>query len=105
MIIDSHCHLHEPTFTDLRGTLTRAIDHDVWGIIAVGSDPTTNARTLEVAGHHGKAIWPCLGCHPEWTRLTDAAVDEGRLPRSAALGRKPLPNFAWARNTRDASNS
>src|SRR3990170_2830649 len=76
MMIDSHCHLHEPVFRDLRGTLTRAIDHDVWGIIAVGCDPATNAKTLEVAGHHGKAIWPCLGCHPEWTSVTDTQMEE-----------------------------
>jgi len=97
MMIDSHCHLHEPVFRDLRGTLTRAIDHDVWGIIAVGCDPGTNAKTLEVAGHHGKAIWPCLGCHPEWTGVTDAQVEEvehqvgEHHSRLVALGEVGLP--------------
>ncbi len=97
MIIDTHCHLHEPVFTDLRSTLNRAIDHDVWGVIAVGCDPATNAKTLRAAARHGKAIWPCLGCHPEWTRLTDAAVDEVERQvaehhsRIVALGEVGLP--------------
>ena len=97
MIIDSHCHLHEPVFTDLRGTLMRAIDHDVWGIIAVGCDPATNMKTLEVASQHGKAIWPCLGCHPEWTGLGDEAVVEVERQvtelhsRIVALGEVGLP--------------
>lgn len=97
MIIDSHCHLHEPTFTDVRGTLTRAIDHEVWGVIAVGCDPATNARTLEIAGQHGKAVWPALGCHPEWTGLSDAQVDEVERQvtehhfRLVALGEVGLP--------------
>ncbi|MBI4588092.1 MAG: TatD family hydrolase [Candidatus Rokubacteria bacterium] len=97
MIIDSHCHLHDSVFSDLRATLTRAIDHEVWGVIAVGCDPATNAKTLEAATHHGKAIWPCLGCHPEWTRLTDAAVEEVESQvvqhhsRIVALGEVGLP--------------
>ena len=97
MIIDSHCHLHDPIFTDLRETLTRAIDHDVWGVIAVGCDPATNAKTLKAAAQHGKAVWPCLGCHPERTALTDAAVDEVERQvaehhsRIVALGEVGLP--------------
>ena len=50
MIIDSHCHLHDPAFEDTRGAVTRATEHDVWGVVAVGCDPDTNRRTLEAAG-------------------------------------------------------
>lgn len=100
MIIDSHCHLHDPIFTDLRGALTRAVDQDVWGVIAVGCDPDTNAKTLEVARHHGKGIWPCLGCHPEWTELTEKAVVEVERQvtehhsRIVALGEVGLPWYS-----------
>ena len=31
MIIDTHCHLHDPAFADIRETLSRALAHDVWG--------------------------------------------------------------------------
>jgi TatD DNase family protein len=76
VIIDTHCHLHDPVFGDLRGTLARGLARDVQGIIVVGCDPATNLKTLEVAGRHSKVIRPCLRCHPEWTHLSDADVEE-----------------------------
>ena len=36
MIVDSHCHLHDPAFADVRGTVIRATEHNVWGAVAVG---------------------------------------------------------------------
>src|SRR5262249_28728285 len=71
MIIDSHCHLHDPAFEDTRGVVTRATEHNVWGVVAVGCDPETNLRTLEAAATNGKAVWPALGFHPERADLTD----------------------------------
>src|SRR3989442_13591628 len=71
MIIDSHCHLHDPAFADLKETLRLSMAHDVWGAIAVGCDPETNAQTLEAAAAAPKAAWPCLGFHPDRTELTD----------------------------------
>src|SRR5436309_13601694 len=70
MIIDSHCHLHDPAFADLKETLRLSMAHDVWGAIAVGCDPETNAQTLEAAAAAPKAVWPCLGFHPDRTVLT-----------------------------------
>src|SRR3989441_10000062 len=71
MIIDSHCHLHDPAFADLKETLRLSMAHDVWGAIAVGCDPETNAQTSEPAAAAPKAVWPCLGFHPDRTELTD----------------------------------
>ena len=42
MIIDSHCHLHDPAFADVPETLRVALAHDVWGVVGVGCDPETN---------------------------------------------------------------
>ncbi len=100
MIIDSHCHLHDPAFEDIRGMLARSAEHGVWGAIAVGCDQATNARTLDAATANGKAIWSALGFHPEWHQLTDedlARVEEqvaahhGRL---VALGEIGLPWYS-----------
>ena len=97
MIIDSHCHLHDPAFAALRETLTRALEHDVWGVIGVGCDPETNERTLQAAAQHGKAIWACLGYHPERVQLDDEALEqvEGQVAahhsRIVALGEVGLP--------------
>jgi len=97
MVIDSHCHLHAPEFADLRETLSRALTSDVWGVVAVGCDAVTNAATLAAAASAPKAVWACLGLHPEWTGLTGADVDrvEAQLAehhsRAVALGEVGLP--------------
>ena len=75
MIIDSHCHLHDPAFEDLRGVLARAGEHDVWGVVAVGCDEESNTRTLEAATSNGRTIWPALGFHPDWMQLTDPDLE------------------------------
>jgi len=73
MIIDSHCHFSE--FGDLRETLRTALAHGVWGVVAVGCDAETNARTLAAAAAAPKSVWACLGFHPDWTQLTDEDLD------------------------------
>ena len=75
MVIDSHCHLHDRAFADLRETLRLSWTHDVWGAVAVGCDAETNAQTLAAAAAAPKSIWACLGFHPDWTRLTDEDLD------------------------------
>ena len=96
MIIDSHCHLHAAAYADPRDTLQVALTHGVWGVVAVGCDPATNERTLEAARALPKAIWACLGFHPEH-RLTDEDLerveDQVREHRGriVALGEVGLP--------------
>ena len=46
MIIDSHCHMHDPALPDALDTLRVAQSLDVWGIIAVGCDAESNERNL-----------------------------------------------------------
>lgn len=75
MIVDSHCHLHDPAFADVRAVLGRTVDTSVWGVVAVGCDFETNARTLAAAGLAPKAVWPAFGFHPDWPRLTDEDLD------------------------------
>lgn len=100
MIIDSHCHLHDPAFQDLREMLTRAIAHDVWGVIGVGCDPPTNERTLEAAAQNPKAIWACLGYHPEWRQLDGEALEQVEAQvrehhsRIVGLGEVGLPWYS-----------
>ena len=97
MIIDSHCHLHDPAFEDLRGSLARAAEHDVWGVVAVGCDQESNARTLEAATANGKSVWPAVGFHPDWTQLTDLDLERveaqvtAHHARLVALGEIGLP--------------
>ena len=100
MIIDSHCHLHDPAFEDTRGVVTRATEHNVWGVVAVGCDPDTNRRTVDAAAANGKAVWPAFGFHPERAELTDEdlAMVESQVAvyhaRLVALGEVGLPWYS-----------
>jgi TatD DNase family protein len=71
MMIDSHCHVHDRAYADLGEMLRVSVSHGVWGVVAVGTDPETNARTLEAATGYPKAIRPCVGFHPDRPELTD----------------------------------
>ena len=99
MIIDSHCHLHDAAYADLREALSRAFNFDVWGVVAVGCDHRTNARTLAAATAHAKAVWPAMGFHPEWA-LSDADLElvevqiTAEHPRLVALGEVGLPWYS-----------
>jgi TatD DNase family protein len=100
MIIDSHCHLHAAAFADPREALRVAMTYDVWGVVAVGCDPITNEQTLAAARTLPKAIWACLGFHPDWRQLTDQDLDqvEGQVRehrgRIVALGEVGLPWYS-----------
>jgi TatD DNase family protein len=96
MIIDTHCHLHDPAYRDIATTLTRARAHDVWGLIAVGCDAATNLCTLQAVSGNAKAVWPALGFHPEWklTRSDLEAVEQqihANHARLVAVGEVGLP--------------
>jgi TatD DNase family protein len=100
VLIDSHCHLHDPAFTDLHETLRLAHAHDVWGVVAVGTDPRANERTLAAAAQAPKAVWACLGFHPDRTELTDADLEvvEAQVAehhaRLTGLGEVGLPWYS-----------
>lgn len=100
MLIDSHCHLHDPAFEDLRGVLARAAEHDVWGAVAVGCDEETNARTLEIAASNGKTVWPALGFHPDRVELSERDLERVEAQVAAhhgllvALGEVGLPWYS-----------
>jgi len=100
MVIDSHCHLSDPVYRNVRETLGTAVTHDVWGVVAVGADPASNARTLEAAAVAPKAIWACLGFHPERTALTDEDLERVEAQvrehhaRIVGLGEIGLPWYA-----------
>ncbi len=100
MVIDSHCHLHDPAYADLGETLRVALAHDVWGIVAIGCDPASNARILAAAAAAPKSVWACLGFHPDWTHLTDEDLDqvEAQITRHhsrlAGLGEIGLPWYS-----------
>ena len=100
MIVDSHCHLHDPAFTDLPSALGRALQCDVWGVVAVGCDPASNRKTLQSAQAFPKAVWPAIGFHPDWPQLGEVELTEveaqlaAHHPRIVALGEVGLPWYS-----------
>jgi TatD DNase family protein len=108
MIIDSHCHLHDPAFADVGETLRVALAHDVYGIVGVGCDPATNAQTLALATRAPKGVWACVGFHPDWS-LTDADLEtvEQQLAehhgRIVGLGEVGLPWYSLEASSDSAS--
>ena len=96
MIIDSHCHLHDPAFADVRGTVIRATEHNVWGS---GRGRLRHGhQRAHAPGRRGnaKAVWPALGFHPEWklTREDLEAVEaqiHANHARLVAVGEVGLP--------------
>ena len=75
MLVDSHCHLHDPAFADVPDVLRVALAHDVYGVVGVGCDPTSNAQTVAAATKAPRGVWACLGFHPDWT-LSDADLEQ-----------------------------
>jgi TatD DNase family protein len=86
MVIDTHCHLHDPAYADLPETLRVALAHDVYGVIGVGCDPATNAQALAAIVKAPRGVWACLGFHPDWT-LTDEDLERVEQQVSEHHGR------------------
>jgi len=100
MVIDTHCHLSASAFDDPRSAVRAAHAQGVWGVVAVGSDPAANARTLTIAEAQSKSVWACLGFHPDRPELGDPELDavEAQIAqhhaRVVALGEIGLPWYS-----------
>ena len=101
MVIDSHCHLHDPVFANVPETLRLALAHDVYGVVGVGCDAVTNAQALAAAATGPRGVWACLGFHPDWT-LSDADLDRVEQQvhehhgRIVGIGEVGLPWYSLA---------
>jgi TatD DNase family protein len=101
MVIDSHCHLHDAAFADVPETLRLALAHDVYGVVGVGCDPSTNAQTLAAAVKAPRGVWACVGFHPDWA-LTDDELERVEQQvgehhgRIVAIGEVGLPWYSLA---------
>lgn len=99
-MIDTHCHLSDPVFTDLAATLDRARAREVSGVVAVGSDPASNLAVLSLAAQYPGEVWPALGFHPERLELGEADLEAveaqilGFRQDLVAVGEVGLPWYA-----------
>ena len=105
MIIDSHCHLHDPAFADAaRHASSRATELDVWGVVAVGLRPRhQRAHPRRWPPANAKAVWPALGFHPgvggahrRGPRAVEEQVDASTTRASSRWARSGCPGTASA---------
>jgi TatD DNase family protein len=64
MLIDTHCHIHEPDFPiDVETAIAAANAADVRKILVVGTDMASSDAAVEFAKNHDN-IWSVIGVHP-----------------------------------------
>jgi TatD DNase family protein len=88
-VVDTHAHLEE--LPDLPAALERAREAGVTAMVAVGSDPDSNRRVLELAAAYSGFVCPALGLHPGILNDSSPLDDhirfiEDNLSDAAAIG-------------------
>ena len=69
MLIDSHCHLHDPQFfsaEEAETCIKRAHEAGVEKIVCIGTDPQDSLVARDFAMKHEGVYWT-YGVHPEET--------------------------------------
>lgn len=82
MLIDTHCHVHEPGELTPDGILTRAHQAGVSQMLCVGTDETSSRLAVEFAEKHTEA-YAVIGVHPHDTKHGWAEI-----ARLASVGSK-----------------
>jgi TatD DNase family protein len=76
MLIDTHCHLNDPAFTDsLPDVLARARAAGIRRFIVPAYDQDSLARTAGLARQYPHEVYPAYGIHP-WYVREDTEVKE-----------------------------
>lgn len=84
MLIDTHCHLDFPDFDkDRKEVLVRAEDAGLKYLVNIGSDFSSNLKTLELAKSYPQ-VYAALGVHPHYAK----DVDENVLERIRELAKE-----------------
>lgn len=75
MLIDTHCHIHEPYKLPLDEVLQRAQDAEVQQMICVGTDEKSSQLAVSFAEEH-KDAFAAIGVHPHEAVHGCAAISE-----------------------------
>jgi len=62
-LTDTHCHIHEASYNDSEGVLSRAHEQGVDRLICVGTDEITSEEAVNFAKQHDN-VWSSVGLHP-----------------------------------------
>lgn len=73
MLVDTHCHIHEPYDLPVDEVLRDAHEQDVTQMICVGTSETSSKQAIEFAAKHEEAF-VAIGVHPHDTKDGYAAI-------------------------------
>lgn len=92
MLIDTHCHIHEPNYPlDIGDTLTRAHHAGVNQLICVGTSQQSSREAVAFAAQH-EHIFAAIGVHPHETKDGWEEII-GLAPHAVAIGEIGLDYF------------
>lgn len=94
MLIDTHCHIHEPYDLPLAEVLALAKDDGVRQMICVGTSEESSRKAIAFANEHNEAF-ASIGVHPHDTKDGYAAIAElaGTSDKLVAVGEVGLDYF------------
>ncbi len=77
MLVDSHCHLQDPKFDDVRDeVIRRAREAGVFALVVVGYDMESSRRAVELAASYD-GVYAAIGVHPHDAKtVTRRDIDE-----------------------------
>ena len=78
MLVDTHCHIHEPNYPEASSALVRARNAGVDRIICVGTDNLTSQQAIDFAEQHER-VFAAIGVHPH--EATEGYQEVERLAR------------------------
>ena len=94
MLIDTHCHIHEPYELPLDEVLQRAVDADVQEYICIGTSEESSKLAVEYVATHPEA-YAAIGVHPHDTEDGYGAIAAlaGSSDKIVAVGEVGLDYF------------
>jgi TatD DNase family protein len=96
MLIDTHCHIHEPYELPIDGVLERAIQASVTTMLCVGTSQESSRQAIEFSEtHSGQGIFVAVGVHPHDTKdgYAEIATLAGTSKKIVAIGEIGLDYF------------
>jgi TatD DNase family protein len=94
MLVDTHCHIHEPYDLPVDEVLRDAHEQDVTQMICVGTSETSSKQAIEFAAKHEEAF-VAIGVHPHDTKDGYSAIATlaGTSEKIVAVGEIGLDYF------------
>ncbi len=94
MLVDTHCHIHEPYELPLEEVFSRAAQDGVDEMICVGTSEDSSRQAVEFSGIHD-GVYASIGVHPHDTKdgYAEIAKIAGTSSKIVAVGEIGLDYF------------